>query len=582
MKTKFNQHKRSIKNRVKKYGMAHLSAGEAKVQSVSAFTIGEFTIEPKNIEEENNIQINSIGPEAEITDYAILMGAEYFETDDMRRVGNYWTSTPVKSKTPLNIYEGPRKITAYKLNEVKTDYTFYGYAKGEKINKIENHCIVEIVDETGTILCINKDGEMWTLKETEGYYAEATIGSSMSLQSPRINQTILSLQTDKYLGNSNIVLKKLQRRLEERKFWIKVCSGEYHYVSGNNKFNIKEKSDTSVGIRPIFNTYNHSSINVPEINGIKKVNAMDFPQIIAPKQVQKELEQLFKNNKLNKTGRYFPTSNEGRVAEYEFNGLKYVRVTATFFDKKSKTLLSNGCEYKDGSKVWVKVEPVKLIVTKDNNSSLTEKILFAGIPYSESLTKNAITCLRSSEFIELLLSNAEDFLFTTGTSLYDKIVTGTDWMKAYQYTKDKYEEFNISFEETEFEAAERYKKEYEKLKEYCKNNILDMQFDEFNRNVRFKRIDYSYRPSVEFLNSLDDPITSTLAALGPRDIWNKEFFNEYLKAYGLWALLTLREENINVISNKMYDEKLEKALNLNFELTHQEQSSPVLIKKLIP
>ena len=580
MKAKFNQKKYSKKNRVKKYGIAHLSAGEAKVPSVSAFTVGEFTIEPKKIEEKNNVQISSIGSEAEVTDYAILMGAEYFESDDMRRMGSYWTNTPVESKTPLNICDGPRKITAYKLNEVKTLYTFYGYSKGEEIDKIVEPCIIEIVDETGTTLCINKDGRMWTLKEKTSYYAEATVGACMS--GPRINETISSLTIDRHLGYSSDFLRKLQRRLEERKFWINVCSGKYHYVAGNNNSNIREVSDTSVGIRPIFNTYNHSSINVPELDGVKMADAMDFPQTIATRKEQKELEKLLKNNQLNKTGRYFPTSNEGLVEEYEYNGKKYVRVTATFFDKESKTLLSNGCEYKYGSKVWVKVEPVKLIVTKDNFSSLTEKILFAGVPYNQTIIQDAITCLRSSTFIESLLSNAEDFFFMTGTSLYDKIVTGTDWMKSYQYTKDKYAESEIPFEETELEASERYKKEYEKLKEYCKKYKLDMQFDEFNRNIRQRTIDYSYRPSVEFLNSLDNPITSTLAALGPRDIWNRQFFVEYLKAYGSWALLTLKEENINQISNKMYDEKLEKALNLGFQPIQQEQSGPVLAKKLTP
>ena len=139
-----------------------------------------------------------------------------------------------KSKTPLNICDGPRKITAYKLNEVKTDYTFYGYSKGEEIREIENPCIIEIVDETGTTLCINKDGRMWTLKEKTSYYAEATMGACMS--GPRINETISSLTMDKYLGNSSDILRKLQRRFEERKFWIKVCSGGYHYVAGNNKW----------------------------------------------------------------------------------------------------------------------------------------------------------------------------------------------------------------------------------------------------------------------------------------------------------------------------------------------------------
>lgn len=55
MKTKFNRKKRCGEKREREYGITHLSAGESKVPSVSAFTVGEFTIEPKRIEEKNNI-----------------------------------------------------------------------------------------------------------------------------------------------------------------------------------------------------------------------------------------------------------------------------------------------------------------------------------------------------------------------------------------------------------------------------------------------------------------------------------------------------------------------------------------------
>ncbi len=575
MKTKFNRKKHSKKDRVKEYGVTHLSAGEANVSSVSTFSIGEYTIEPEKIEEKSNIQIDLIGSEAEVTDYAILMGAEYFESDDMRKMGYYWTSTPVKSKIPLNICDGIRRITPYKFNEIGNHYTFYGYSKGERISKIEDPCIIEIVDETGTTLCMNKDGKMWTLRKDTNVFAEDIIGASMTPLCPRIEETIVSLKIDRYLGSSDVILKKLQERLEEREFWIDVCSGKYHYVAGNNNSNIRKVSDTSVGIRPMFNTYNHSSINIPELDGIKMADAMDIPQTIATQKEQEKLEKLFKNNQLNKTGRFFPTSNEGSVEEYEYNGKKYVRVTACFFDKKAKKL-SNGCRYKNGSKVWVKVEPVKLIVTKDNFSSLTEKILFAGVPYNQTINPNSFTC---STFIDCLLSNGRDFFFTTGTSFYNRIVSGTDWMKLYRYTKNKYKELGIPFEETELEASERYKKEYEKLKEYCREYKLDMQFNDFNKSIRQRTIDYSYRPSAEFLNSLDDPITATLAALGPRDIWNRQFFEEYLKAYGSYALLAIKEESINQISNKMYDEKLEKAFSLDYKLRQKEQSGPRLVKK---
>lgn len=593
MRTEFDPRKHSIKNRIKEkyrpkdkiteYGVTYLSAGEANVPSVSTFSIGEYTIEPEKIEEKSNIQIDSVGSEAEVTDYAILMGAEYFESDDMRKMGYYWTKTSVKSKIPLNICDGPRRITAYKLNEINTCYTFYGYSKGERISKIEDPCIIEIVDGTGTTLCMNKDGEIWTLRKEISDFAEDRIGVSMTPLCPRVEKTITSLKTDRYLGSSDVILKKLQKRLEERKFWIDVCGGKYHYVAGNNNSNIREVSDTSVGIRPMFNTYNHTSVNVSELDGIKMADAMDFPQTIATQKEQEKLEKMFKNNQLNKTGRFFPTSNEGSVEEYEYNGKKYVRVTSFFFDKNKKTLLSNGCKYKYGSKVWVKVEPVKLIVTKDNFSSLTEKILFAGVPYdvthNPTINQYAVTWLKNCGFIECLLSNGRAYFFTTGTSIYDRIVSGTDWMKLYLYTKNKYRELGIPFEETESEASERYKKEYEKLKEHCRKYKLDWQFNDFNKSIRQRTIDYSYRPSAEFLNSLDDPITATLAALGPRDIWNRQFFEEYLKAYGSYALLTIKEENINQISNKMYDEKLERAFSLDYKLRQKEQSGPKLVKK---
>lgn len=565
MKQKFNQKISNGDNKVHKYGISHLSAGEAKVKSVSAFTVGDYTIEPKTIEEKNNAQIDATGYEAEVTDYAILMGVQYWESYDknkgVRRLGNYWTSTPVTSKTPLNTLEGPKRVTAYKLEEVKTDYTFYGYSKGMVLDEIQEPCIVEIENEKGITLCINKNGEMWTLKEKNSYYAEATIGTCMG--GPRINETINSLVTDKYLGSSYDVLSKLQRRLEERDFWIKIASKKYQYVGGTDKFNIRETSDTSVGIRPIFNTYNHAGINNVAINGVKKVNTVDFPQTVASKKEQKELDKLLKKNELTETGRYFPTSNEGMTAEYEYNGEKYVRVTANFYNENSKTSLSNGCEYKNGNTVWVRVEAVKQIVTEDNFSSLTEKILFAGVPYQRTLSTNYITHKRSSDFIVSLLSNADDFFFTVFSSPEDRIISGTEWMQKYNDIKNKYTlYYNIPFEETELEAAKRYKKEYQKLIEECKRQRISMKFDSYDQNAPFKKIDYSYRPSVEFLNSIEDPIIATLAALGPRSIWNDEFYKEYLKAYGLWALLTLQKENIIKISDQMYSDELEKALEL--------------------
>lgn len=559
MKQKFNQRRTYENNLVKKYNISHLSASEAKVGNVSSFTVGDFSVQPKKINSTSHEVIDLIGNKALVTDYAILMGADYYEEDN-KRYGYYWTSTPLESEYHLYTEDGVSKIEYYDVHESKTDYTFYGYEKGNKIDCLKDPCIIEVTNENGTTLYINQDDELWTLLEEEKYFAEATMGDCMG--GARIHETIKVFVKNEYIGFTYDFIEKIYKDIQRNKFYDDVNDEKYQYVAGG-EFLIRNISDTSVGIRPTFNTYNHSSINSEIINGVKYSYITDFPQTVATKQEQKKLEKLFKGNALTDTGRLFPTSDGKIVNEYEYNGCKYVRVCANFYDKKNKTLLSNGCEYKNGDAVWVRVEPVELVTTKDNYLSVVNKILFAGLSYKNTLISNPYTSVRCSNFLHFLLSNISEHLFTNERSSVDRIVCGTDWMRTYQDIKDKYAlYFNIPFEETEFEAAERYKKEYKKLIEECMKQGTSMKFDSFDQNAVFKRIDYSYRPSSEFLNSINDPIIATLAALGPRSVWNDEFYKEYLRAYGLWALLTLQKENIIKISDQMYSDELEKTLNL--------------------
>lgn len=547
------------KNLVKKYNISHLSAGDAKVANVSSYTVDEFSITPKKIKSSNHEIIDSIGNKAEITDYAILMGAYYYGEDN-KRYGYYWTSTPVESEYFLYNGSGVSKVEYYEAHESKTDYTFYGYSKGNKIDHLKEPCIIEVTDENGTTLYINQDEELWSLIEEEKYFAETTMGACMS--GPRIHETIKTFVKNEYVGFTYDFIKKMYKEIRRNEFYSDVQDEKYQYVAGG-EFSIRNINDTSVGIRPVFNTYNCSSINSEVINGVKYSYITDFPQTVASKEEQKVLNKLFKKNSLKTTGRVFPTSDGSLVSEFEYNGCKYVRVNANFNDKNNKTLLSNGCEYKNGDSVWVKVEPVELVTTKDNYLSIVNKILFAGLNYKNTLITNPYTSLRCSDFIHFLLINISDYLFTNERNSNDRIVCGTDWMRSYQNVKDKYAlYFNIPFEDTEFDAAERYKKEYERLVDECRRQKESMQFDSFDPNAVFKRIDYVYRPSSEFLNSIEEPIIARLAALGPRSVWNEEFYKEYLKAYGLWALLSLQKENIIKISDQMYSNELEKSLKL--------------------
>lgn len=549
----------SKNNLVKKYNITHLSASDAKVDTVSSYSVDEFSITPKKINSSSHEIIDSIGNKAMVTDYAILMGAYYYEEDN-KRYGYYWTNTPVESEYYLYTGNGTSKIEYYDVHESKTDYTFYGYSKGNKIDHLKDPCIIEITDENGTTLYINQDEELWTLSEDEKYFAEATMGACMG--GPRIRETIKCFVKNEYVGFTYDFISKIYKEIRRNDFYDDVNDEKYQYVAGG-EFSIRNINDTSVGIRPVFNTYNFSSINSEIINGVKYSYITDFPQTVASREEQKKLNKLFKKNSLTVTGRVFPTSDGSVTSEYEYNGCRYVRVNANFNDKNNKTLLSNGCEYKSGDTVWVKVEPVELVTTKDNYLSIVNKILFAGLNYKNTLITNPYTSLRCSDFIHSLLFNINNYLFTNERNSNDKIVCGTDWMRSYQNVKDKYVlYFNIPFEDTEFDAAEGYKKEYERLVDECRLQKESMQFDSFDQNAVFKRIDYVYRPSSKFLNSIEDPMIARLAALGPRSVWNEEFYKEYLKAYGLWALLTLQKEKIIKISDQMYSDELEKSLKL--------------------
>ena len=382
-------------NLVKSYNISHLSANEAKVKSVSSFSCGDFSIKPKTINQVEHQIIDSIGSKAEVSDYAILMGADFYE-ENGKRYGYYWTNTPVESEYFLNIGSGVEDINYYDVHECKTDYTFYGYSIGNSVSHLKDPCIIEIKDESGTILCLNQDGELWTLLTEEKFFGEATIGACMS--GPKINKTITSFVKDEYLGFTYDYLEKLYKEVRRNEFYTDIDDFKYLYVGGSDSLNIRHATDKSVGIRPVFNTYNYSSINSLCDGDIKYSLFCDFPQTVVSKEEQKKLDKLLKKGVIKPTNRFFPSSNDGVVAEYECDNKRYVRVSANF-NNGDRTLLSNGCEYKNGDKVWVSVEPVELVVQKDNYCSLVNKILYAGVGYKDSLIVNPFTSLRSSDFI---------------------------------------------------------------------------------------------------------------------------------------------------------------------------------------
>ncbi len=131
-------------------------------------------------------------------------------------------------------------------------------------------------------------------------------------------------------------------------------------------------------------------------NGIKEIEYGEYPQYAANKELQEELEELYKNNELNETGKKYTTDSRGyyeyskdflpqEYIEYEYDIKKYVRVKAnSYYARCSSTwkfTLSNNEKYEDDDYVWVEVSKIKWLVDEENDIVLSKNILVAGIQF---------------------------------------------------------------------------------------------------------------------------------------------------------------------------------------------------------
>ena len=156
------------------------------------------------------------------------------------------------------------------------------------------------------------------------------------------------------------------------------------------------------GARPAFS---FSSISSIPTNGVSKKRAEDgiyeveygyYPQKAVSKDMQIKLEQAFKNGRLLKTGKGYTTDSRRyddydekfkpkRHEEYQYNGKRYVRVEANSDFDGVEFQLSNGEYYKDEDYVWVEVQPIKWLGDLKAKIMITEKLIFAGVPFSHAI-----------------------------------------------------------------------------------------------------------------------------------------------------------------------------------------------------
>ena len=119
----------------------------------------------------------------------------------------------------------------------------------------------------------------------------------------------------------------------------------------------------------------------------------EYPQVIASDNIQKILEDIFKNKELIRTGKNYtydtkinnaPGFTPRKYPEYELDGKKYVRIEANeavHCDKDS--VLSNGKKFNLGDVYWIEVQPIEWLIDK-SGWWIAKKALFTRIQFDRN------------------------------------------------------------------------------------------------------------------------------------------------------------------------------------------------------
>ncbi len=147
-------------------------------------------------------------------------------------------------------------------------------------------------------------------------------------------------------------------------------------------------------IRPILQVDSFEEVlgNIPSEEVIYLGN---YPQWVASKELQWELQQQFNERKLksNKTGERFSYSINGSTLVYQeadvylYQNKKYIQVISRYErdEKISRYPLSNGENYAVNQAVWVEVSPVPWIVDRERKLLISKYGLLSGISYHPQL-----------------------------------------------------------------------------------------------------------------------------------------------------------------------------------------------------
>jgi len=173
------------------------------------------------------------------------------------------------------------------------------------------------------------------------------------------------------------------------------------YIAEGYSWDYRPATDDTPGGRPAISFSSDDSIlwrimrsRIAD-DGVIEVEYGYYPQKAVSKEMNEELERVFKKGELLSTGRKYTINSWEHTEKYddevkfvpkqyeEFRtdtyGQKYIRLEVKQY-KNFQQILSNGEKYKNGDAVWLEVLPVKWLVSEKEKIMVAEKILYAGVP----------------------------------------------------------------------------------------------------------------------------------------------------------------------------------------------------------
>lgn len=220
--------------------------------------------------------------------------------------------------------------------------------------------------------------------------------------------------------------------------------------------------------------------------GVKFAEYGVYPQTLADAQISSHLEALYEGDVIHKTGKTYTFNNYGGVytcnfnpvpfPEFEYNHKKYIRIKSF-----QSAITTNGLKIQEYSPYWVEVLPVKWLVDP-SGFWISEKILFAGIPFSTK-PEPIVNVKHPDEFdftqvimyeylnncfaADIIDQNANDKAKNFEKSIISQSSGVTDLLEKLKIMRERI----VSGEKVSTEEFEKLKQEYEKFKQFTKENI---------------------------------------------------------------------------------------------------------------